>query len=63
MKPMSQPKSVSEDCLRTLEQVKEQYQQYVEISELYKLPIGKEERTIRYAPPSPAPLTWHRFRW
>ena len=63
MKPTSQPRSVSEDYLRTLERVKEQYQQYVEVSELYKLPIGKAERTIKYVPPSPErPLNWHRFR-
>ena len=63
MKPTSQPRSVSEDYLQTLEQVKKQYQQYVEVSELYKLPIGKAERTSKYAPPSPErPLNWHRFR-
>lgn len=63
MRPTSQPRSVSEDYLQTLEQVKKQYQQYVEVSELYKLPIGKAERTIKYAPPSPEhPLNWHRFR-
>ena len=63
MKPTRQASSVSEDYLRTLERVKEQYQQYVEVSELYKLPIGKAERTIKYVPPSPErPLNWHRFR-
>ena len=31
------------DYLKTLEEVKKQYQQYVEISGLYTLPIQQEE--------------------
>lgn len=62
MKPTRQASSVSEDYLRTLERVKEQYQQYVEVSELYKLPIRKEETTVEYRPPSPEnPLNSNRF--
>ena len=30
---------VTEDYLKTLEEVKKQYRQYVEVSRLYKLPI------------------------
>ena len=43
---------ISDDYLKTLEQVKEQYQQYVEISGLYTLPIQQEEEPIQYQPPS-----------
>ena len=36
---MSQkPDSVSDDYLRVLEEVKKQYEQYVEVSGLYELP-------------------------
>ena len=49
---------VSIDYLKTLEEVQKQYQQYVEVSELYKLPIQKEEESVQYQPPSPEhPLT------
>lgn len=52
----------SDDYLKTLEAVKKQYRQYVEVSELYKLPIQKEEETIQYYPPSPErPLTTNRI--
>ena len=52
----------SEDYLKTLEKVKEQYEQYLEISELYKLPIQKEEEEILVHPPSPEnPLTTNRI--
>ena len=44
--------SVSDDYLTTLEEVKRQYEQYVEVSELYKLPIQKAEEETRYQPPS-----------
>ena len=54
-------KRVSVDYLKTLEEVKKQYQQYVEVSELYKLPIHKKEEPVRYQPPSPEhPLTTNR---
>lgn len=43
---------ISDDYLKTLEKVKEQYQQYVEISGLYTLPIQQEEEPIQYQPPS-----------
>ena len=55
--------TVSENYLKTLREVKRQYQQYVEISELYKLPIQKEEEIIQYQPPSPEyPLTTNAIR-
>ena len=54
---------VSDDYLKTLERVKEQYEQYVEVSELYKLPVQKEEETIHYQSPSPEhPLTTNTIR-
>ena len=45
-------KASSDDYLKTLEEVKRQYEQYVEVSELYKLPIQKAEEETRYQPPS-----------
>ena len=50
-------KNISDDYLKTLEEVKKQYQQYVEVSELYKLPIQKEEetRTISASQPGTSP--------
>ena len=54
---------VSDDYLKTLEEVKKQYRQYVEVSELYKLPIQKKEQTVQYQPPSlEHPLTTNRIR-
>ena len=53
----------SDDYLRILEEVKKQYQQYVEVSELYKLPTRKEPEPMRYQPPSPEhPLTTNTIR-
>ena len=52
---------VSIDYLKTLEEVQNQYQQYVEVSELYKLPIHEEKKTVQFEPPSPEhPLTTNR---
>ena len=54
---------ISDDYLKTLEKVKEQYQQYVEISGLYTLPIQQEEEPIQYQPPSlENPLTTNTIR-
>ena len=54
----TETENVSDDYLKTLEKVKKQYEQYVEVSELYKLPIQNEEEAIQYHPPSPEhPLT------
>lgn len=51
-------RKTSDSYLETLEIVKKQYQQYVEVSELYELPKQKEKDVIRYEPPSPSrPLT------
>ena len=56
-------KKVSIDYMKTLEEVQKQYQQYVEVSELYKLPIQKEEESVQYQPPSPEhPLTTNTIR-
>ena len=55
-------RKTSADYLETLEEVKKQYQQYVEVSGLYELPIQKEEEVIQYQPPSPEhPLTTNRI--
>ena len=43
---------VLDDYLKTLEEVKKQYQEYVEVSKLYELPIQKEEEQVHYQPPS-----------
>jgi len=55
-------KETSSDYLETLEEIKKQYQQYVEVSGLYKLPTSKEEEQIEYRSPSPDnPLTTNTF--
>lgn len=60
---MSDKSKVSDDYLETLEKVKKQYQEYVEISKIYELPILKEEETVNYQPPSPEhPLTTNTLR-
>lgn len=54
---------VSDDYLKTLERVKKQYEQYVEVSGLYELPVQKEEEAIQYQAPSPEhPLTTNTIR-
>ena len=54
---------VSDNYRRTLEEVKKQYEQYVEVSELYKLPIQKAEEKTQYQPPSfEHPLTTNSIR-
>ncbi len=63
MRERTKTENVSDDFLKTLEEVKKQYQQYVEVSELYALPIQKEEEPVQYEPPSPEhPLTTNRIR-
>ena len=48
---------IHDDYLATLERVKVQYQQYVEVSDLYSLPTATTG-TVDYAPPSmKRPLT------
>ncbi len=48
----------SDDYLKTLQEVKKQYLQYVEVSELYKLPIRQIEQPAQDCLPSPDhPLT------
>ena len=60
---MSEESKVSDDYLETLKKVKGQYQEYVEISKIYELPVLKEEETVNYRPPSPEyPLTTNALR-
>ena len=54
---------VVDDYLKTLEEVKKQYQQYVEVSELYRLPTPKDDGPVQNRPPSPDnPLTTNTIR-
>lgn len=63
MPEKTEAEKVTDDYLKTLEEVKTQYRQYAEVSRLYKLPIQKEEQTVQYQPPSPEhPLTTNRIR-
>ena len=63
MNKKAKKENVSDDYLKTLEEVKKQYQQYVEVSELYKLPRQKEEEPVQYQPPSiEHPLTTNTIR-
>lgn len=62
MSKRTETEHVSDDYLQTLKEVKKQYQQYVEVSDLYKLPMQKESETIQYQPPSSEhPLTTNTF--
>lgn len=55
--------TTSADYLETLEKVKKQYQQYVEVRKLYALPMRKETAVIRRRPPSlEYPLTTNTIR-
>ena len=55
--------NITERYLETLEEVKKQYQQYVEVSKLYELPTLKKEEETQYQPPSHEhPLTTNTFR-
>ena len=63
MRDRTNERKASDDYLKTLEAVKKQYQQYVEISGLYTLPIQREEKPIQYQPPSlKHPLTKNKIR-
>ena len=55
---------VSNDYLETLEKVKQQYEQYVEVSKLYELSTTQEaEKPYQCRPASREyPLTTDRFR-
>ena len=53
---------ISEDYLETLEKVKKQYHQYIEVSGLYELPTSNTEQQVEYQPPTfDNPLTTHKF--
>ena len=59
----TETEAVLDDYLKTLEEVKKQYQEYVEVSKLYELPIQKEEEPVQYQPPSlEYPLTTNTIR-
>ena len=56
-------KQPSDDYMKTLEEVKKQYQQYVEVSKLYELPTKQDEPQSQRRIPSPQyPLTTNRIR-
>ena len=58
MNKESKKENVMDGYLSSLEEVKKQYQQYVEVSRLYELPAQKGEEVIQYRPPSQQhPLT------
>ena len=62
MAKQADPPGISNDYLETLEKVKEQYQQYIEVSKLYSLPTSSQE-AADYAPPSvECPLTTNVIR-
>ena len=59
---MSKKEKVQDSYLETLEKVKQQYQEYIEVSKIYELPTFEEEKPIEYQPPSPEhPLTTNTF--
>ncbi len=59
----SKKSTTSDEYMSTLEEVKKQYRQYLEISGLYDLPISKEqEEHAESAPPCyENPLTTNTF--
>ena len=62
MSKKNRTKHIQEDYLKTLEIVNKQYQQYMEVSNLYKLPTKKQSEEVQYQPPSPEhPLTINTF--
>ncbi len=63
MSEKAEREKISADYLKTLEEVKSQYQQYVEVSELYALPTRKETPVVHPQPPSlEHPLTTDTIR-
>ncbi len=53
----------SGNYLEVLEEVKKEYQQYVELRKVCELVDQKEKEETQYLPPSPKnPLTTNRFR-
>ncbi len=64
MSKNTEKNQISDDYLETLEVVKKQYQQYVEVSDLYKLPtFQQEEEEGQPQIPTPEhPLTTNTFR-
>ncbi len=61
MSKNTEKNQVSDDYLETLEVVKKQYQQYVELSELYKLPTFQKEEGQPQPPTPEYPLTTNKF--
>lgn len=60
--PLDKNKKISDDYLRTLEEVEKQYQQYVETSKIYELPLSVEEVAEQNPPSHEHPLTTNTFR-
>ena len=61
---MSKKHKISDDYLTTLEVVKKQYQEYLEVSKIYELPTLKEKEPVQYKPPTPdSPLTTNTFQF
>jgi len=51
------------EYLETLEKVKRQYQQYLEVSRIYELPVFQKKEELQYLIPSlEHPLTTNTFR-
>jgi len=51
------------EYLKTLEEVKRQYQQYLEVSRIYELPVFQKDEEPQHMLPSPErPLTTNTFR-
>ena len=56
-------KQSSQKYLKILEEVKKQYEQYLEVSKLYELPTFQQETEPQVRPPSSEkPLTTNTFR-
>ena len=58
---MGKEQKVSDDYLKTLEKVKEQYEQYLYVGEAYELNFGREELTDPQPPSPDRPLTTNTF--
>ena len=52
-----------DEYLKVLEEVKLQYQQYLEVSGIFELPPINKQNELEYLPPTPKnPLTTNTFR-
>ena len=63
MDEKTETEPVPDDYLKMLEKVKEQYQQYLEVSEVCEFVMYLEEKPVRYLPPTPEhPLNTNGIR-